>query len=223
MVVKPYAVRIDRLLRSLPSLAPLSGPWWQSALVAAHVVQACDGDEFSEDIVCLDHATLMLQGSLRIRIRADDGRVFSLYRVHAGELCALSIACMRENRLLVSHIEAEGCVVALRLPREKLNALISHSPEFRELLMSSMTIGVQRLLDVIQETAFEHLDQRIQRRLREKYYDSDNHVLYLTHQELADELGTTRVVVSRLLKQLENQGQLKLARGSIMLLDAFPY
>ena len=217
------AVDIPALLGAFPALAVVRGFCWERALAAATIIQVPDGRQMAESCGRMGHFTLVLQGTLKIHLQSEDGRTFCLYKVHAGEMCALSIAGIQAKRMLVSSVLAEGEVIALRIPAAHLDTLLVDSVEFRGFLMSCMTRCFTRLLIAIEETAFEQVQQRIERELRERWLDSGSPVLRVTHQQLADDVGSTRVVVSRLLKQMEGQGRFKLTRGSIALLPASEY
>lgn len=214
-------VDIGGLLRTLPSLATITGPEWQRALAAATLVQAPDGSEMAINPNRLDHFTLVLQGALKVRIQSEDGRIFSLLRTRAGEVCPVSLACMRTNQVLISSVLADGEVIALRIPGAHLDRLMSQSAEFRGFIMTTLADCFRKLRDALEETAFGHLGKRIEGQLRERCRESGSRVLRVTHQDLAHDLGSTREVISRLLKHMEHDGRIRLGRGSITLLGAF--
>ena len=159
VIAKSGPVNIDNLVRGLPSLACLSGPQWRSALDTATVVQVRDGGNFALEIDRRDQFTLILQGTLTVRLGAKDGRSNGLFDVHSGELCVLGHACLRDGKVMITDVIADGDVIALSIPVAQFDALIAHSPEFREIFFTAMTLIFSRLLDVIQETALQHSDR----------------------------------------------------------------
>ena len=160
---------------------------------------------------------LVLEGSVRVMTRAENGREIVLYRLGAGDSCVLTTSCLFGN----SHYPAEGItdneVRALVIPASVFQRVLQSSPAFREFVFASFSEHLGSLITLVEEVAFGRLDMRLAKHLLE-HADADN-TLHITHQQLATELGTAREVVSRQLKDFEQQGWLTLQRGSLTLLD----
>jgi len=156
-----------------------------------------------------------------LRVGCDDGRMFNSHKVRPGEMCALSVSLMNGGECRVSDIAADGDLTLIRIPGRFLDPLMSQSAEFRTVTLQSLTGCFGRMMGLIEQMAFDHLPKRIEAVLREMSDSQGQRVLRVTHQEIANELGSSREVISRLLKQMEREGRLKLGRGAITLLNAF--
>ncbi len=212
--------RIDALIEGLPVISQMSGQAWEEALAASSIVCEPAGMNLVPNPENSDHLALILKGSIKVRALASDGRVFNMLHVKAGEMCLLSLAGMFGTHNLGSDVITEEDTLLLRIPRRHVDRLMAESTEFRNYLMTSMSSCFVKMLDLIEEVAFERLQCRIVNHLRSrcKAVGGEGKLLTVTHQELACELGSTREVVSRLLKALERDGKIKLRRGRITLL-----
>lgn len=106
----------------------------------------------------------------------------------------------------------------LFLPVDKVSLFIKEYPEWLDYIFRLYHKRFEELLDIINAIAFKKVDERLQNLLHKKSELSNSNTIIITHEQLANELGTARVVVSRLLKQLEEEGKLKLGRNKIQLL-----
>jgi len=138
---------------------------------------------------------IVARGAIRVIRTDDDGREILLYYIRAGESCIMSLLGGMHNKKSKVRAEVEELEYVFRL----------HHRRFEE------------LLGMINEIAFRKVDERLLRLLNKKGELSGSRVLLTTHEQLARELGTSRVVVSRLLKQLEENGIVKLGRNKILL------
>lgn len=164
-----------------------------------------------------DNLLLLLDGTLRVQQVSESGREIVLYRVHAGESCVLTTACL----LAYEEYSAEGItetdVEAVAIPKTVFDDLIASSAEFRRFVFTAYSRRITDLFLVIEEVAFRRVDIRLAQKLLD-LSGSDNGV-HATHQQLATELGTAREVVSRLLQEFQRRGWVALSRGSVELTD----
>lgn len=164
-----------------------------------------------------DNLLLLLDGTLRVQQVSESGREIVLYRVHAGESCVLTTACL----LAYEEYSAEGItetdVQAVAIPKTVFDDLIASSAEFRRFVFTAYSRRITDLFLVIEEVAFRRVDIRLAQKLLD-LSGSDNGV-DATHQQLATELGTAREVVSRLLQEFQRRGWVALSRGSVELTD----
>ena len=164
-----------------------------------------------------DNLLLLLDGSLRVQQVSEGGREIVLYRVHAGESCVLTTACL----LAYEEYSAEGIteteVEAVAIPKSVFDDLIASSKEFRRFVFTAYSKRITDLFLVIEEVAFRRVDIRLAQKLLELAGDSAT--LHATHQQLATELGTAREVVSRLLQDFQRRGWVSLSRGSVELTE----
>lgn len=155
---------------------------------------------------------LVLSGSVRVQMLGASGHGIVLYRIEAGDICTLSIGCLMAGRSYRAEAHVEEPTEALLLPGPVFDRLMAASSRFRQAVMASYGRRLDDLMLLVEEVAFGRLDQRLSDWL-ERYEPAT--VIPITHQELAVELGTAREVISRLLKEFERQGRVRLARGRI--------
>lgn len=163
--------------------------------------QACEGFPF------------VVEGSVRVVKCAPNGRELPLYRVTPGETCIISSSCLLGHDDYNARGIAETDTVLLMLPKPEFDALLGE-PAFRSFVFHLFAERIADLMQLIEEVAFHRLDQRLAAQLLGK-----GRLLHVTHQQLADELGSVREFVSRLLKGFAAQGMVKLSREQIEILD----
>jgi len=163
---------------------------------------------------------IVLSGSMRVMQQDEDGREMLLYYIKPGESCIMSfLAGIHEDTSKVKLVVEEDSEV-LMLPIAKASEWIKIYPEWTEFIFKLYHKRFEELLDVINAVAFQKLDDRIVTLLKRKVSIYNSNEFSITHQQLAEELGTTREVVSRLLKQMEKQHLIKLSRNKIILKTA---
>jgi len=160
---------------------------------------------------------LILSGGSKVMTRAENGREIVLYRLGSGDSCVLTTSCLFGNARYPAEGISETDVTALAIPAAQFNHAVQHSRPFREFVFSSFSSHLGSLIALVEEITFGKLDIRLARHLIGA--STDGAVLNTTHQQLATELGSAREVISRLLKDFESRGWLKLSRGSIEILD----
>ncbi len=159
---------------------------------------------------------LMLNtGTIRVIISTSTGREILLYRVKAGEACVLTISCLLGNSDYPARGLAETPLQGVGIRQSLFTRLVAGCPPFREFSFQFFGDRLTRLMTLIEEVAFGKMDQRLASLLLTKGASAET-----THQALADELGSVREVVSRILKDFEGQGILELERGQIRLVDS---
>ncbi len=147
----------------------------------------------------------------------DEGREILLYYIKAGESCIMSfLGGIHQETSKVKAIAEEDVEIQF-LPIEKLNTLMRESSEWTDYIFRLYHKRFEELLEVVNAIAFKKMDERILNFLEEKKKMNGSNEINITHQQLSEELGTARVVVSRLLKQMELNGTVKLFRNKILL------
>ncbi|RKR79633.1 Crp/Fnr family transcriptional regulator [Marinobacter nauticus] len=159
---------------------------------------------------------LVLDGSIKVQMTGASGHSIVLYRMGADDICTLSIGCLMTGRGYRAEAIVEEEAEAAIIPRGLFDRLMDQSAEFRLGIMESYGRRLDDLMLLVEEVAFHRMDERLAEWLQARAADGQS-VLNITHQELAVELGTAREVVSRLLKELERRGQVRLARGRVEL------
>jgi CRP/FNR family transcriptional regulator len=156
-------------------------------------------------------------GSVRVYKHSADGREITLYRMGADEPCFVCLNSMILGISTDTHGIAETEVRALAVTRENLEQAIERSPELSNYLLRIMTERLLEMATLAATTAFDKLDLRLACFLGRMFERSNNQPLRATHEDIARELGTSREVVSRILKQFEREGCIRLSRGAIEL------
>lgn len=160
---------------------------------------------------------LVVSGCVRVQKVGETGREILLYRVEAGESCVLTTVGVISGGAYDAEARAEGEVVALALPAEAFHRLLGENASFRAFVFHDFSQRLADLMLLVEEVAFGRLDVRLaELLLRQAPAEGP---LHTTHQALAAELGSAREVVSRLLKELERRGVVRLGRGQLEILD----
>ncbi|CAG0945819.1 MAG: hypothetical protein EFKGCFLK_02431 [Rhodocyclaceae bacterium] len=156
----------------------------------------------------------ILAGAIRVAKVAANGRELPLYRVTPGETCIITSSCLLGNVPYNARGTTESETVLVLLPQALFNDLLAQAP-FRNFIFNLFAERMADLMRLVEEVAFRKLDQRLAALLLGK-----GRVVHATHQQLADELGSVREMVSRLLKGFAEQGLVSLGREQIEIRDA---
>ena len=161
---------------------------------------------------------LLLEGAIKILREAPDQGDLFLYFLEKGDTCAMSMACCMGKTKSEIRAVAETDGVVLMLPVEKMEEWLGKYKSWRSFVFDSYTNRMKEMLNAIDTLAFMNMNERLIKHLNEKAKVNQTNIMQITHQEIADELNTSRVVISRLLKVLEDEGKIKLNRNIIELL-----
>ena len=162
---------------------------------------------------------LLLSGAIKILREDDKGEELVLYYLEKGDTCAMTLSCcMGQTKSKIRAI-AETEVELIMLPKEKMNDWLTKYTSWQSFILQSYHNRVEELLSAIDTIAFLKMDERLFKYLKDKAMVTHNDHLTVTHKEISEDLHTSRVVVSRLLKKLENDGKIKLFRNSIHVLE----
>jgi CRP/FNR family transcriptional regulator len=179
--------------------------------------------KFSEgDIILNENAyiraiPIVLSGCIGVMRTDDDGREILLYYINAGESCIMSFLGGIHNDTSKVKAIAEEDTEIIFIPIDKVNLLIKENPEWLDYIFRLYHKRFEELLEVVNGVAFKKMDERLLNFIKKRCELAKTNTLQITHEHLANELGTARVVVSRLLKQMEDKGLLKLGRNKISL------
>lgn len=158
---------------------------------------------------------LVLAGSIKVVKSTPNGREMLLYRVEPGGSCIITSSCLLGHTAYSARGVAETGITLLVVPASQFAQLIADFPAFRDFVFHLFSERIAELMELVEEVAFARLDQRLAKLLLARHED----ILNLTHQQLAEELGSVREIVSRLLKGFAAQGLVSLGREQVTLLD----
>ncbi|MBS3785219.1 MAG: Crp/Fnr family transcriptional regulator [Gammaproteobacteria bacterium] len=159
---------------------------------------------------------LIIKGAIRLQMSGISGNEIVLYRLKTGGVCPLSLACLFGSGRYDAEAIAEEDSHVLLLTGSTVERLIDEDPTFRRYVLESYGERMRTLMGVVEEVAFGRVSERLAERLLSIQRDC---VVNATHQTLAAELGTAREVISRLLKDFERKGLVRLERGKVELID----
>jgi CRP/FNR family transcriptional regulator, anaerobic regulatory protein len=161
---------------------------------------------------------LVISGIVKVSIINSDGQEILLYYVRSGQTCAMSFTCWMTTQ--VSSIEgvAEEDTELLAVPGKVVDEWLLKYPSWKKFVMTTILDGFTVFIKSIDDIAFKKMDDRLIIYLKEKSRATGSSLINLTHKQIGEELGTNRVVVSRLLKKLENDNRLLLYRNQIKIL-----
>ncbi len=204
-----------KLLERFPFFAALPAERLERLLAEAQLVHAPRGAVLFDARQPCRGFPLLLEGSVRVAKSSPGGREIVLYRVNPGQGCLLSGGCLRGDTDYTARAVAEEDVTLLSLPPALFQELMLGFEPFRRFVFGMYGERLAEVMELVEEVAFRRLDARLAQLLV-----SRGPVLEATQQQLADELGSVREIVSRLLRQFEERGWVKLSRNRVTVRDA---
>jgi CRP/FNR family transcriptional regulator, anaerobic regulatory protein len=187
---------------------------------SGYVVKFQPGDCIMEIGDYIKTMPLVLDGQLKIMREDASGQELLLYYIGPGETCAMSLTCCLNNAISTIRAVAEESTELLAVPVRLLDEMTTEFRSIKGFVMKTYQKKFEELLKTIDSIAFQKLDERLGALLIKKSEAIGSNILQITHQELASELNSSREVISRLLKQMENMDMLNLSRNRIELKKA---
>ena len=176
-----------------------------------------EGDIILNENAYIKAIPIVTRGSIKVMRTDVDGREILLYYIKSGESCIMSfLGGMHHDTSKVKAIAEEETEI-LFIPIDKVSLLIKEFPEWLDYIFRLYHKRFEELLEVVNAVAFKKMDERLFSFIKKKCELTKSHTLYITHEQIANELGTARVVISRLLKQMEDENLLRLGRNKITL------
>ena len=167
---------------------------------------------FVNQEIC-EGAMCLMSGKIRVFSTSCNHKEITLFTLESGDFCVLSASCVLPSFELDITLEVqEKCQIAL-LPTQKVKALCEENPRFALKINEIINKRLSQTLQVLSSVAFTPLHQRI----KDFLLQSHQEVLYITHEELANHLGTAREVITRALKDMRQKGEIELQRGKIII------
>ena len=164
-----------------------------------------------------EHFILVTSGRIKVLSRSEGGREIVLYRIENKGTCVLTTSCLLGQQSYPAEGIAETDISAYLLPLSSFEKALADSPVLRQFIFAAYSQPLSDIITLVQNVAFESIEHRLNAYLR-NISDSDL-TIHQSHQQIADELGTAREVVSRQLKRMEQQGVINLSRGRIQIID----
>jgi CRP/FNR family transcriptional regulator len=170
--------------------------------------------DINQDIKTLP---LLIEGTLKIIRENEEGNEVFLYYIKHGSTCAVTLTCcIDEKRSNIRAIVAEKAVF-ISIPYEFMDKWMEKYKSWRDFILTAYSVRFEELLKAIDQLAFMKMDQRIFNFLNEKSKITGSNVIKISHQQIANDLNTSREIVSRILKQMEKEGIVKISRGQLQL------
>lgn len=167
----------------------------------------------------IKYMPLVINGAIKILREDENGDELALYFIEQGDTCAMTITCCLGSTKSKIRAIAERDSELLMIPVQKIAEWMSKYKTWQSFILQSYHERMQELLEAIDTIAFLNMDERLLKYLKDKAIVNRNEIIQVTHKEIANDLHTSRVVISRLLKILEKKGIIKLYRNQIHLLE----
>ena len=161
---------------------------------------------------------LLLQGVLKITRIDEQGKELLLYYLHANESCAMTFTCCMQQYPSEVKASAESDVEYLAVPVSAMDEWLTKYPSWKSFVMRTIRSRFNELLNAIDQLAFQKLDERLEHYLKEKSRSTGSTLINLSHEQIANDMASSREVISRLLKRLENEGKVLLYRNQIKIM-----
>ena len=184
----------------------------------ARLVEVKAGETILEIGQTVRTMPIILSGTVKVSRIDEDGKELLLYYVNPNESCAMTFTCCMQQYPSEVQAVAEEDVQMLTIPINFMDEWLVKYPTWKSFVMKTIRNRFHEMLNVIDQIAFQKLDERLVYYLKEKSTVTGSTLINLSHEQIASELATTRVVISRLLKALENDKKVLLYRNQIKLL-----
>jgi CRP/FNR family transcriptional regulator len=210
---------IEKLKQALPNLT--DPRHLQANLDKGQVMTVEPGKVLMEPGQFIKAVPLVIEGSIKIMRMDEEGKELFLYYLDPGETCALSLTCCSAARPSEIKAVVEEKAVIVFIPIQIHEQWSDEFKQWKDFVSSTYQQRFQELLVALDAVAFKRMDERLMRYIVTKMKQHKANELHTTHQEIANELGTSREVVSRLLKTLEKKKWIELGRNVIYIRDDF--
>ena len=167
----------------------------------------------------LQSIPLLLSGNIKVMREDNDGNDLLLYVLESGDTCAMSLTCCMAKSVSKIRAVADSDTDVVMIPVSTMTDWFNSNESWRMFILQSYQVRFNEMLETIDTLAFLKMDERLYKYLTDQVKLTASAILSLTHQSIAEDLNTSRVVVSRLLKQLENEGKITLGRNKITILE----
>jgi len=207
----------DRIKQVLLS-ANLENALVEEVIQSGRLMKVREGQLLISPGAAATQMPLVISGTLRVMREDAEGREIFLYYLEGGDACAMSISCCLGTQISEFKVVAEDEAIVWMVPMQNIDVWMVKYRSFRKFIFDSYHDRFDEMLSTIDSIAFMNMDQRLMKYLLDKKQSSGSFVINKTHEKIAQELNTSRVVVSRLLKKLEREERIELHRNRIEVL-----
>lgn len=189
------------------------------------ILKLGDFKEFAIDQEIMDigqeitHFPLVISGSLKVITEDEKGNELLLYYLEMGDTCAMTMQCCLKSSRSKIRVTAEDITKVVFIPVQKMEEWIVKYPTWRRFVFDSYNYRLNEMLESIDNLAFTNLEGRLYKYLKDKSLINSSPELRITHHQIADELNSSRVVISRLMKKLEHEGKIKQDRNKVVVTE----
>jgi CRP/FNR family transcriptional regulator len=167
----------------------------------------------------LNYIPLLLDGNIKIIREDENGHEILLYVLERGDTCAMSLICCMKKSKSKIRASADKDSKIILIPVQYMTEWFQKNESWRNFILQSYQIRFNEMLETIDTLAFLKMDERIHKYLKDQVKLNGSYELEITHQKISEDLNTSRVVVSRLLKQLEDENKIRTGRNKIEVLE----
>ncbi|MBK9734878.1 MAG: Crp/Fnr family transcriptional regulator [Saprospiraceae bacterium] len=169
----------------------------------------------------LTHMPLVLSGSIKIITENKEGEELLLYYLETGDTCAITMnCCTKPTKSIISAI-SESDTEILFIPIQKMDEWMVKFKSWRSFVLESYNIRMNEMLEAIDNLAFNNMEERLYKYLKNRVFVDKESKLHITHLQIANDLNSSRVVISRLMKKLEKEGKIVQYRNAVDIKDFF--
>jgi CRP/FNR family transcriptional regulator len=206
------------LIQRFPFLQRADSRFRDSFFAHTNLISVAVGSPICDQGVHCQQLALITSGIARVYKLGENGREITLYRIGPGESCILTASCIVSGSPFPAFAVCEETIEALVIDSAKVRQWTDEFPAWRSYLFSLISDRLSDVISVIEEIAFRRVDRRLADYLLQRL-SSDDLSIKITHQAIASDLGTSREVVSRILKDFEHQGVITVSRGQLQITD----
>lgn len=205
------------LIKSFPAFRSSSDMMLKDLLAAGKRQSIPAGKQIYHEGDACSTIAFVLAGEIRVYKIGQTGREITLYEIGAGETCILNASCILAGQSYPAHAVTVADTDLLLVPSAEFRRMVSDHEQMREFVFTLLSRRLSGVMELVEEVAFGRMDERLAAYIVDR---SAGNRLETTHQRIANDLGTSREVVSRLLKDLERKGKVRLSRNEITLLSS---
>ncbi|NVK63800.1 MAG: Crp/Fnr family transcriptional regulator [Flavobacteriales bacterium] len=177
------------------------------------------GDTVIEYGQSVRYMPLLLDGAIKIMRQDSDGEELLLYFLESGDTCSMTMTCCMGNSKSEIRAVAEKDSTLVMIPVEHMASWMQKYPGWMSFVFDSYSNRFSEMLEAIDSLAFSNMHDRVYRYLKDKVMVTKSTELDVTHQQIANDLHSSRVVISRLLKSLEKEGKIQISRNKLVVLE----